>query len=170
MTREQAALAEHRLARARDELTTADELRDSGWHMAAASRIYYAAFHSARALLAAAGLQASSHKSAIILFQKHFVRTGRIPAETAKALPRAFEFRQEADYADFVSVSAHIVDEDGPKLRRSSKPAAACCMRCSEGNIPSRLLRFPTRGCERRMPAVWKASRRAPSQCVADQR
>lgn len=123
MSDERAVLARHRVSRAREELATAEELRDSGWYMASASRLYYAAFHAARALLAAASVHASSHKGAIILFQKHFVKTGRIPAETAKALPRAFEFRQEADYADFLSVSEQAVNE---RLNEVSAFIEAC--------------------------------------------
>ncbi len=41
----------------------------------------------------------------ITLFQKHFVKSGLIKADTAKALPRAFEKRQKSDYGDFSTVT-----------------------------------------------------------------
>jgi uncharacterized protein (UPF0332 family) len=41
------------------------------------------------------------YSGTIALFQQHFVRTGTVQAEIAKALPRAFEKRQTTDYGDF---------------------------------------------------------------------
>ena len=65
------------------------------------NRVYYAAFYAARALLATRELDSSRHSGVIALFQEHFVRSGLIPADVARALPRAFEKRQTSDYGDF---------------------------------------------------------------------
>jgi len=67
----------------------------------ALNRLYYAAFYSARALLATESLDSSRHSGVIALFQEHFVKTGLISTEVARALPRAFEKRQTSDYGDF---------------------------------------------------------------------
>jgi uncharacterized protein (UPF0332 family) len=40
------------------------------------------------------------------LFQKHFVKSGLVSAENAKALPREFEKRQKSDYGDFSTVTS----------------------------------------------------------------
>jgi len=40
------------------------------------------------------------HSGVIALFQEHFVKTGLISTEVARALPRAFEKRQTSDYGD----------------------------------------------------------------------
>ena len=69
----------------------------------------YAAFYAARALLATRNLDSSRHSGVIGLFQEHFVRTGLIPTETARALARAFEKRQTSDYGDFSEPSSDEV-------------------------------------------------------------
>jgi uncharacterized protein (UPF0332 family) len=95
------ALAEHRIARAHAALHEADLLIDRQHFSGALNRVYYAAFYAARAMLATRNLDSSRHSGVIALFQEHFVRTGLIPTDTARALPRAFEKRQTSDYADF---------------------------------------------------------------------
>ena len=39
------------------------------------------------------------------MFQQHFVRTGRVPQETARALPRLFEKRQTTGYGDYAEAT-----------------------------------------------------------------
>jgi uncharacterized protein (UPF0332 family) len=95
------ALAKHRIERARAALAEADLLIEQRLFVGAMNRVYYAAFYAARALLATRDLDSSRHSGVIALFQEHFVRTGLIPADTARALPRAFEKRQTSDYGDF---------------------------------------------------------------------
>ena len=65
------------------------------------NRLYDAAFYAARALLATKALDSSRHSGVIALFQEHFVKTGLITTDAARALPRAFEKRQTSDYGDF---------------------------------------------------------------------
>lgn len=43
------------------------------------------------------------------MFQEHFVRTGVISTDVARALPRAFEKRQTSDYGDFSEPSSDEV-------------------------------------------------------------
>jgi uncharacterized protein (UPF0332 family) len=111
MTPEREALARHRMARARETFAAANRLRDESSFADAANRYYYAGFHAARAVLAAAGLHAAGHNGTIINLQRHFVKMGRIDIETAKALPRAFQLRQTADYDDFPEITAVRLDE-----------------------------------------------------------
>jgi uncharacterized protein (UPF0332 family) len=99
-------LARHRLARARDALVEARTLFEAGRFGGAINRFYYAAFHAARALLATKRLDSARHSGAIALFQQHFVKTGVISVDVARALPRAFEKRQNSDYEDFAEITA----------------------------------------------------------------
>lgn len=69
----------------------------------ALNHLYYAAFYAARALLATKTLDSSRHSGVIALFQEHFLKTGLIPPDVARALPRAFEKRQTSDYGDLTS-------------------------------------------------------------------
>ena len=99
------ALAQHRIARAHGALQEADLLIEQQHFSGALNRVYYAA----RALLATRNLDSSRHSGVIALFQEHFVRTGLVPTETARALPRAFEKRQTSDYGDFSEPSSDEV-------------------------------------------------------------
>jgi uncharacterized protein (UPF0332 family) len=101
---ELAALARHRMAQARETLAEADQLLASQAFRGAVNRLYYAAFYAARALLATRDMDAARHTGLITLFQQHFVKTGLVPAETGKALARAFEKRQNSDYGDFATI------------------------------------------------------------------
>ena len=106
MKPEAEALARHRLARARDAFTEGEHLRTRGAFTGAISRFYYAAFHAARSLLATREVDSARHSGVISLFQRHFVKSGLMEPDRAKALPRSFEKRQDAEYGDFATVSA----------------------------------------------------------------
>ncbi len=105
VTREIEALARHRLARAREALAEGEQLLQSGAAPGAINRFYYAAFHAARSLLALRQVDSARHSGVISLFQTHFVKTDLLSPNVAKALPRSFEKRQSADYADFSQVT-----------------------------------------------------------------
>jgi uncharacterized protein (UPF0332 family) len=101
-----AALARHRLTRARTALKEADLLFAQAAWSGAINRYYYAAFHAARALLATRELDSARHAGVIALFQRAFVKTGIVAADVARALPRAFEKRLSSDYGDFIEAGA----------------------------------------------------------------
>ena len=113
MTPEASLLARHRMERAAASCAEGDLLADQRSHRGAMNRYYYAAFHAARALLATRDVDSARHAGVIALFQQHFVKTGRFPAEIARALPRSFEKRLSSDYSDFVEISA----EEAEKVR-----------------------------------------------------
>jgi len=98
-------LARHRMERATAACAEGDLLADQQSHRGAMNRYYYAAFHAARALLATCDVDSARHAGVIALFQQHFVKTGRFPAEIARALPRSFEKRLSSDYSDFVEIT-----------------------------------------------------------------
>jgi uncharacterized protein (UPF0332 family) len=102
-------LARHRIARANDALSDANLLMEQRHFTGALNRLYYAAFYAARALLATKTLDSSRHSGVISLFQEHFVKTGLISTDIARALPRAFEKRQTSDYGDFIEPSREEV-------------------------------------------------------------
>ena len=92
----QDALASHRLMRAREPLAEADLLVSPNRWNGALNRAYYAAFYAARARLALKRMDSSRHSGVIALFQEHFVKTGAVPPDIARALPQAFARRQAA--------------------------------------------------------------------------
>ena len=64
----------------------------------AVSRLYYAMFYCAEALLLSRNLSFSSHKGVIVNFGREFVKTGIFDEKFHKVLKNTFEDRQEADY------------------------------------------------------------------------
>ena len=103
------ALGRHRLLRANAALKEADILIAQDQFGGALNRVYYAAFYAARAVLALRRADSSRHSGVIALFQQHFVKTGIVPEETARVLPRAFTKRQVSDYSDFAETKADEV-------------------------------------------------------------
>jgi uncharacterized protein len=67
------------------------------------------AFYATRAVLAIRNLDSSRHSGVIALFQQHFVKTGAVPLDVARALPRAFESPQSSDYTDTADPTADEV-------------------------------------------------------------
>jgi uncharacterized protein (UPF0332 family) len=116
-------LARHRIARAHDALDEAVLLIEARHFVGALNRLYYAAFYAARALLAAKTLDSSRHSGVIALFQEHFVRTGLISTDVARALPRAFEKRRTSDDGDF----SEPTSEEVLSLRDQARAFVGAC-------------------------------------------
>ena len=116
-------LSLHRLSRAQESLKDAELLLKNDALSSAVNRYYYAAFYAARALLALKGLDSSKHSGVISLFQQHYVKTGIIPPETAKALPNSFEERVDMDYEDFAVIERSDIEVISLKV----KSFVECC-------------------------------------------
>lgn len=86
------------LAKARRYLASAKLLSQAGDFDSAVSRLYYAMFYGAEALLLTQGKTFSSHRAAIAAFGEHFIKSGLLPKEMHRWLHRAFEKRQISDY------------------------------------------------------------------------
>jgi uncharacterized protein (UPF0332 family) len=72
----------------------------------AESRLYYAIYHGAIALLLTEGIEPRSHAGTSTLLGLHFVRTGRLSPDDARLFARIQKYRLEADYGrDFVLTS-----------------------------------------------------------------
>jgi uncharacterized protein (UPF0332 family) len=96
----------HRLKRAAEALEAADILLRAGHATSAVNRLYYACFYAVTALLFSEGRSAARHSGVLVLFDQHWVRTGRVPREMGKFFHIMFERRQEGDYRDTVTFSS----------------------------------------------------------------
>jgi uncharacterized protein (UPF0332 family) len=86
------------LAKSRRYLASADLLRQHGDFDSAVSRLYYAMFYGAEALLLVKGKSFSSHRAVVAAFGEQFIKSGIFPREMHLWLHRAFEKRQLSDY------------------------------------------------------------------------
>jgi uncharacterized protein (UPF0332 family) len=93
----------YRMTRADEALEDARILaRAQRWN-ACVNRLYYACFYAVSALLVMDGLSSSKHAGIRGLFNRQYVKTGKIPKDLARIYNDLFERRQEGDYIDFVS-------------------------------------------------------------------
>ena len=106
-------LVKAELASAKERLAAARLLLDKGKLPDAVNRIYYAAFHAARAVMTALGRpEAKTHSGLISEFSLWVVRPGILEARDASALRRSFEARETSDY----TIAALFDREEGEGL------------------------------------------------------
>ena len=86
------------LVKAQAFLKAVKALLDAGLAERAVSEAYYAAFHTAQALLATAGLAAETHGGVQTLLARHFVKDGPLPPGAARAFSHLMADRLLADY------------------------------------------------------------------------
>jgi len=96
----QKALALSRLKRARQHLKSARELLINEDFADSVSRSYYAIFQAARALLATEQLESRKHSGVIALFNRYFVKTGKVDKQLGVVLKDARRSREMAEYSD----------------------------------------------------------------------
>ncbi len=79
MTDDLRKLIAYRIEQAAETLDVARELSAAGHYRDAVNRAYYAMFYCGLALLASRGLGTSKHSGVLSLFNRYFVKNGRIP-------------------------------------------------------------------------------------------
>jgi uncharacterized protein (UPF0332 family) len=89
------------------------------------SDLYFACFHMTCALLASKALRPNSHDAAQELLSLHFVKTGALPADTAKRLNALMERRHTADYKSVIPVDESDVAEFRPWVAKFMRAALA---------------------------------------------
>jgi uncharacterized protein (UPF0332 family) len=112
MTEGQAELIRYRLSRAKETLEEANELINSGHFYGGANRIYYACFYSVVALILTKNLSSSKHSGVLGLFNKNFVKTGKIPKEMGKFYSLMFDNRLESDYGELIEIEPDQIKQD----------------------------------------------------------
>jgi len=102
---ERKALSLARLKRSRQHLKSARDLLRNDDYADSISRSYYAIFQSARALLAINGLDSRKHSGVVSLFNRHFIKTGKLDKHWAVVLKDARRSREMADYTEIAEFS-----------------------------------------------------------------
>jgi uncharacterized protein len=97
-------------------LKEAQALLDLDLAPGAASRIYYAVFHAARALLYSNGISPRSHEAVRSLFSEHFVRTGKMSKLQSKTLSDLEVLRLAGDTD---STFKQTIEQLRPELERA---------------------------------------------------
>jgi uncharacterized protein (UPF0332 family) len=84
--------------KAADCISDASLLLDNCRIAAAVTRVYYAMFHAATALLLERDITRSSHHAIISAFGEYLVKPGHIDARFHEHFRQAFDLRQQSDY------------------------------------------------------------------------
>lgn len=105
-------LATHRLERAKEHFQSAKELFAHNHYLDSVSRSYYAVFTTARAALATEDMDSAKHSGVISLFDKYFVKTGKISVAASKIIHEAKDYREKADYADYPEITKEIAESE----------------------------------------------------------
>jgi len=109
MTKEERALIEYRMERARETLGEARIMFDAGRINTYVNRLYYACFYAVSALLLMRNFSTSKHGYLRSLMHREFVKTGLIPKDLSRHFDVLFNSRLEGDYADFIRFKAEDV-------------------------------------------------------------
>jgi len=91
---------EYRLARARESLEEAELLLAKGHLNTTVNRLYYACFYAVSALLLSEGQSSTKHSGVRALFDRHWIKTGRLPLEQGRFYRLLFNQRHKGDYDD----------------------------------------------------------------------
>ena len=97
---EKKAIIKYRIQKAWNSIQEADDNARLGYWTLAASRLYYAAYYMASALLVDKGFIARSHSGVIHIIGSEFVKKDFLSKEDGRLISRLFNMRQSGDYDD----------------------------------------------------------------------
>ena len=86
------------MAKAKDSLEVARQLHEQKHYNDAASKAYYAVFHSLQAILLTKELSFSKHSAVMSAFNKEFIYSGDFAKDFYTKIIRLFKDRQIGDY------------------------------------------------------------------------
>lgn len=86
------------MSKAKDSLQVAKELNEQKHYNDAASKAYYAVFHSLQAILLTKELSFSKHSAVMSAFNKEFIYSGGFAKDFYTKIMRLFKDRQIGDY------------------------------------------------------------------------
>ncbi|MFV0584406.1 MAG: HEPN domain-containing protein [Parabacteroides gordonii] len=108
-------IVNYRLASARNALGEVQSLSKDEYFNAAVSRLYYACFHAASALLIHAGIEARTHTGVRQMLGKEFVQTGILSRDMSKFYTNLYSKRQNSDYEDFINYAVEDIEDLYPQ-------------------------------------------------------
>ena len=91
----------YRLSRSHNALEEVDYLVKGEYYSSAVSRLYYACYYAAVALLIANKIEAQTHAGVKTMLSYHFVKTNKLESRHAKTFFELFDLRHSNDYDDF---------------------------------------------------------------------
>ena len=94
-------IIKYRIERAKESLTEAKILSESGHWNTVANRLYYSVFYAVNSLFIKYDINSSSHSGTKTIFNKEFIKSGILDKNAGQLYNNLFNKRQEGDYQDF---------------------------------------------------------------------
>ena len=110
MKPEMTSLIHYRLDRANESIEEAKLLLENGHLHSSVNRLYYACFYAVSGLLLTEGLSSAKHSGTMALFERHWIKTEKVPRELGRLYRRLFNRRQKSDYDDLVTFLPADID------------------------------------------------------------
>ena len=98
--------------KAKDSLAVAKQLHNQNHYNDAASKAYYAVFHSLQAILLTKGLTFSRHSAVLSTFNKEFIYSGVFAKNFYDKIVRLFKDRQIGDYEYEICIDRESSEAD----------------------------------------------------------
>jgi uncharacterized protein (UPF0332 family) len=133
--------AEKYFQKAEHALEVARDLLEHGHAPDAASKIYYAMFYAAQALLKNAGIEVIKHSAVESAFGYYFVKPGKIDPAYHKMLISARKVREIADYdiqTEVIEPTASLKVEDGKAFIAAIKSAIDAHDKTGDDDAPQK--------------------------------
>lgn len=108
-------IVNYRLSSAHNALGEVLSLARDQYFNAAISRMYYACYHAASALLINYGIEARTHTGVRQMLGKEFVLTGILSRNVNKFYTDLFSKRQNGDYEDFINYTSEDIEDLYPQ-------------------------------------------------------
>lgn len=89
----------------------------NGFYNTAVNRMYYACYYAASALLVSEQIVTKSHDGVKQMFNLHFVKTEKVPANLGKLYSRLFDKRTKGDYNDLFDNDQTVCEELYPEAK-----------------------------------------------------
>lgn len=113
---ERSAIVGYRIEKAYGTLADIKQLVPLAMWSIIASRMYYALYYAATALLIKDGNKVSTHKGVIAMVNLNYVKNGPLTRDDGILIGRIFAFRQGSDYDDFFEATENDVAQYLPQV------------------------------------------------------
>lgn len=95
---ERQVMVEVEIERAEKILSQVETLRANALWDTLANRLYYALYHAVISLLIKNRIQVGTHKGAVVMFSREFVKTGIFSTEEGRVFSSLEQLRESGDY------------------------------------------------------------------------
>ena len=102
-------IVKFRLEKASNTFSEVPVLLEHKFYRTAASRLYYACYYAATALLISDGYETHTHNGVKTLLGLHYIKEGKIEKSLGKMYAQAFNLRQSRDYEDWIDIEENDV-------------------------------------------------------------